>query len=224
MYSYNVYLESIDVDVLCSPEQVDRAQEVIEKRCGWIPTTKQLPDSSWIRYGKLLPNTQDAWIYLDLLTTQYKNLFHEDRSKSLPYDICFEAGMSEIKNIEGQDFKVPIKELLIAYKLKAYRDRTFDMLKERNIEHREHYRSKRTKDISDVIALIDPDYGPIDTEILIKIIVRFEIQIFLETIRNIQTETEAISQYRNRNYPIIRPWIERIVADLSYGLRKSTED
>lgn len=82
-----------------------------------------------------------------------------------------------------------------------------------------YFESKRIKDISDTLALIDPSYGPIDTFIIGQIIKKYELYLILETIENIKTETEAINRYRNMSLQNVEPWIDRIVMDLKYYLK-----
>jgi hypothetical protein len=59
----------------------------------------------------------------------------------------------------GATVYVPSKSLLFLYKLKAFRDRSFDLRKRGasiNRERREWMRTKVDKDGADLIALLDP--------------------------------------------------------------------
>jgi len=209
-------LESIDVDIVCAQESVYYVREIIESRCNWILTDRQLGDDSWAKFAKKLHGYEDEYIYLDLLTSNFSNVFHEDRNKNLPYTLCFENDMYEFRLIDNRNYKIPIKELLILLKLKAYRDRSYNLLRAKDQKQKMYFESKRIKDISDTLALVDPGYGPIDTSIIGQIIKKYELYFITESIENIKKETEAINRYRNMSLQDVEPWIDRILSDLSY--------
>jgi len=103
-----------------------------------------------------------GYIEIDVCTFEADTgSFHEDPNKMLPYALCNYPNL--VKNVsfnEKTAVYVPKKSLLFLYKLKAFRDRAFD-LKTRgaimSVERRQWMRTKLEKDGADLIALLDPN-------------------------------------------------------------------
>jgi len=55
--------------------------------------------------------------------------------------------------------------------------------------------TKITKDLSDSISLIDPNYGALDLTKLHRLIDEFDLYFLAETVANIPSQDEAIQQY-----------------------------
>ncbi|MEM3085078.1 MAG: hypothetical protein QXN83_08270 [Nitrososphaerales archaeon] len=84
--------------------------------------------------------------------------FHEDKSEVLPYSLCANDELRKEVAVEKDCFcYIPSKTLLLLYKIKAWRDRAFDvrtkgatMLAERLA----WMQAKVAKDQSDIIAVL----------------------------------------------------------------------
>ena len=192
-------------------------RNIIEDKCKWIPTEINLIDDSWTKYAKRIPENEDYFVNLDLLTSNFSNIFLEDNSKKIPYKICFLTGNHENRNVYDIPVNVPIKELLVLLKLKAYRDRNINYNKavEKGDEKKmSYYESKKNKDVSDVIALIDPQYEAIDTFKLSNLIKTNNLQFILDTFSRFELESNAISQYNNLSWSDVEPWLVKIYEDL----------
>jgi len=86
-------------------------------------------------------------------------LFHEDGRKRLPYSLCEQEGhRKEVVIANDCICYVPSRALLTLFKMKARRDRLFDIKNKgatMNPSSVEWLRGKVTKDGSDIIALLD---------------------------------------------------------------------
>ena len=208
VYAYNPYLESIDIDIVAKHNNVAKITATAQENCGWIPDT-ELADETFSRYAKTI-NHEDK-IFLDILSTNFANTFHENRVKQLPYALCVKNGGFLRKYIDTISVNVPIKELLLLYKLKAYRDRIFRFPKEKDPKEKERLKTKITKDVSDVISLIDPDYGALDIGELSKFIDMFDLNFLSETLENLPSQSEAIYQYRHSSAKDVTNWVMRVM-------------
>jgi hypothetical protein len=86
--------------------------------------------------------------------------FHEDTSKSLPYSLCErDTCRKEARIARDTVCYVPCKALLALFKVKARRDRSYDIRTKgatMNASKLDWLRGKAAKDGSDIIALLDP--------------------------------------------------------------------
>ena len=208
VYAYNPYMESIDIDIVVRQEDFPKVINIAEEKCGWVPDI-ELRDETFSRYAKIIDHNQK--IILDIISSNFENRFHEDRTKLLPYDICFEDKWHCQRLINNISLNVPIKELLFLYKLKAYRDRTFRYGKEEDIEEKMKLQSKITKDLSDIISLMDPNYGPLDIGILNKLVNTYSLHFLHETLAKIHFQHEAIKQYRGTSSADVEKWAARVI-------------
>jgi hypothetical protein len=166
VFFYNPYLGSVDIDVV-GPSLNGTFDEIIEgyERSHGYEITKQdllgteIVASKPIRSkaGKKIGDMEiDACSYEQPAVGQ----FHEDKSKTLPYALCEKDGCKqEVSIAKGCVCYVPTKPLLTLFKVKARRDRSYDIATKgstMNSSKLEWLRSKVTKDGSDIIALLDP--------------------------------------------------------------------
>ena len=86
--------------------------------------------------------------------------FHEDQSLTLPYALCDQDGNKREVRIAPECVCYgPVKALLVMFKIKAYRDRSFDIRSRRatlNAARLAWLQGKVAKDATDIIALLDP--------------------------------------------------------------------
>ena len=154
--------------------------------------------------------------------------FHEDSDKKLPYALCGSSEFVE-KVVFDESGRlavyVPRKSLLLLYKLKAFRDRTFD-LKTRgpvmNIKRREWLQTKMEKDGADLIALLNPKpekyviKEEIDFDLLKKVLEKQQLHFGLETIKELPEKKRSVERHPGLEQKTIEKWVknflERIVA------------
>jgi len=216
VYAFNPYLESIDIDVVVPKDRISNIELILTQQCGWTQTTTDL--GIWKRFSKQIPDADPSDnIFFDLLSEDLTNPFHEDNNKRIPFSICLQSDHYIRRSIdENTRISVPIKELLFLYKLKSHRDRIFDLTsKEINEPYRSRLRAKATKDLSDSTALLDPNYGLLDLDMLKHLISNLDIQFLVETIRELPSQTEAVEQYRGTSPAEVRNGITQILEAMS---------
>ena len=166
IFFYNPYYGSVDIDVV-GPSLNGEFDEIIEgyERSHGYEIIKQdllgteIVASKTIRSkaGKKIGDMEiDACSYERAGVSE----FHEDNSKSLPYSMCERDGCKrEVRIRKDCVCYVPSKSLLALFKVKARRDRSYDIKTKgatMNPSKLAWLRGKVVKDGSDIIALLDP--------------------------------------------------------------------
>ncbi len=166
VYFYNPYYGSVDIDVV-GPSVKGTFDQIIEgyERSHGYEILQQDPLGTEItamkpiysKRGKKIGDMEiDACSYERTSATQ----FHEDDSKSLPYSLCERnACRREARIAKDAVCYVPSKALLALFKVKARRDRSYDIRTKgatMNPSRLAWLRGKAAKDGSDIIALLDP--------------------------------------------------------------------
>ncbi len=152
---------SVDVDLLLkSRKDVGLVKPFFDK-CGF---KLELDKNENVTFEKTLEkpieidNIKMEYFIFDIIIKDEPNKLHEDKNVDVSWDLCFEYN-KKIK-YEGLEFVIPIPELLLIYKVKAYRDRNYD--KHSMIDHFAgkkawHARKdfKINKDKRDILNLIN---------------------------------------------------------------------
>ncbi len=204
VYAHNPYQQSIDIDLIY---QHGVNIEGIVDELNWVPTESQETQGRILRYVKRF---DEQPLYLDLLSSENSNLFREDNTRSLPFSLALENQNKVTRTVEGMSVNVPKKELLIAYKIKAYRDRRRRVGSE-DLPEQEVARlqGKMTKDLTDIIALLDPQFEPVDREALHTLLTTHNIEFAFTTLQELTSlPAEVIGGYRGSTLIQVRSWIE----------------
>ena len=166
VYFYNPYYGSVDIDVV-GPSLGGAFGEIIEgyeRSHGYeIMQQDQLGTEITARkpiYSKRGKRIGDVEIDACTYERTSAGRFHEDGSKSLPYSLCDRDDCRrEAKIARDTVCYVPSKALLALFKVKARRDRSYDIRTKgaaMNPSKLAWLRGKVAKDGSDIIALLDP--------------------------------------------------------------------
>jgi hypothetical protein len=166
VFFYNPYYGSVDIDVV-GPSLDGTFDEIIEgyEISHGYEITKQGPLGTEVVASKTICSKAGKKIgdmEIDACSYEQPSVseFHEDKSKTLPYSTCEKDGCKrEVIIAKDCVCYVPSKPLLMLFKVKARRDRSYDITTKgatMNPFRLEWLRSKVTKDGSDIIALLDP--------------------------------------------------------------------
>ena len=165
VFVYNSYFGSVDVD-LVGPSMSGNFLDAIERyeRAHGYEEVRSAGLGIEVAYRKPMfsGNKFFGYVEIDVCTFEADvGSFHEDSSKELPYKLCDDPHLVRKVNFNGKSVAyVPKKPLLFLYKLKAFRDRNYD-LKTRGaimgVKRREWMRTKVEKDGADLIALLNPE-------------------------------------------------------------------
>jgi len=177
VYFYNPYYGSVDIDVV-GPSHRGAFDEIIEgyeRSHGYeilqqdaLGTEITASKPIYSKGGKRIGDMEiDACTYERTSASQ----FHEDGSKSLSYSLCEREGCKkEVRIARDCVCYVPSKALLALFKVKARRDRSYDIRTKgatMNEARLAWLRGKVAKDGSDIIALLDPkDRGAILKDVM----------------------------------------------------------
>lgn len=225
VFVYNSYFGSVDIDLvgpsmggrfLSIIERFERSHGYEEERRNMLGLERVLRKPI-LKGGKL-----HGYIEVDACTFE-SNLagFHENPGKKLPYSLC---GNPELVNkvvLDGErEVFVPKKPLLFLYKLKAMRDRTFDLRTRGAVlgaERRVWLQSKLAKDGSDLIALLDPEpqrsikLEKFDFSLLKELVKNHSLHFALETVRKLPDMRKSLGRYSNINQEKVKEWANKLL-------------
>lgn len=228
VFVYNSYFGSVDIDIVGASmggsfldvvERYERTHGYEEaKSMGFgIETAYRKPIT---RQGKFF-----GYVEIDVCTFEADvGSFHENSEKKLPYALCDDARfLKTVTFNEKLVVYVPKKALLFLYKLKAVRDRSFD-LKTRGVvmstERREWMQGKIEKDGADLIALLNPeperyvDKGELDYELLKELIERQNLRFALQSLNELPNMKKSLEIHGNIGQKLVEQWVRVLFENL----------
>jgi hypothetical protein len=181
---------SVDVDVLLkSKEDIGKIKEFFDRDNFKIEIDRKgnITFEKILESHMMIDDVKINSIIFDIMLEKEENFLHENKNISIPWSLSFKYN----KNIKYKevDLKIPLPELLLIYKIKAYRDRTFDKFK--FMEHMKHKKIWQTrkdfkinKDKRDILNLLE--LVKLDSEIINKILNKTSFRVkFNETFNEI---------------------------------------
>lgn len=204
VYFYNSYYGSVDIDVVGASlkgafEEIMHGYEFVRDAFG----VESAASKPIFRGKKKIGEMEiDACSY----ERTEASCFHEDRSKALPYSLCGRKGYArEVRLSKDAVCYVPSKALLALFKVKARRDRSYD-IRERgatmNPERLAWLQGKVVKDGADIVALLDPEprraflHDSLDYGQLKRIAEEFGVMTMAkETLGEVLNDRKVLQQY-----------------------------
>jgi hypothetical protein len=226
VYFYNSYFGSIDIDIV-GPSHQGRFMEIIERYERTHGYEYIAKDQLRLEVTSRKPVIQNGRVigYMEIDACTFEDPkpgnFHEDPNKQLPYSLTAKKQhQKEVKLEEDAICYIPSKPLLLLYKIKAARDRVYDLKTGGTIMEPaklERLRGKVTKDRADVLALLDPNPSKIiveegfDINAFYSLVKEFNLEFMLTTITELPRYRDSIQLY-NPNLKIkqIQEWIKTI--------------
>lgn len=209
VWMYNSYLGSVDIDIV-GPSLKGSFDYVIE-RYEQIHQYERVERGLLgfeYAYRKPILRGSETIGFVDIDACSFEadtGSFHEDAAKSLPYRLCANPGLVHEITLDGDALCfIPRKSLLFLYKLKAERDRSFDLRTRgavMGVERRNWLEAKLSKDQSDLIALLDPEprnrvvIDEVEGEVVRRIIVDHGIGFVYDSVSSLPRRAEAIARY-----------------------------
>jgi len=227
VYFYNSYFGSIDIDIV-GPSHRGRFIDLIERyerTHGYEFTAK---DELGLEVTSKKPVYQNdsliGFIEIDACSFEdpKPGSFHENPQKLLPYTLTAEKQyQKEIKLEEDAICYIPTKPLLALYKIKAARDRAYDLRTKGTIMEAakaERLRGKLTKDRADILALLDPQpknyiiKEEFKIEVFHRLIEKLDLGFTYETLAELPKYNDSIQLYNPTiNSKQIQKWIKKII-------------
>jgi len=227
VYFYNSYFGSVDIDMV-GPGHRGLFMDVIERyerTHGYEFVAKNqlglevMCRKPVIRNGKII-----GYLEIDACTFEdpKPSRFHEKPDRQLPYSLTAkEQYRRKVKLGKDAVCYIPSKPLLLLYKIKAVRDRIYDLRTKGAIVEPakvEKLRGKITKDRADIIALLDPNPGKclieesFDIDVFQSLVKRFELEFALTTLIELPKYRDAIQLYNpNLDAKQLEKWIKTIM-------------
>ena len=225
VFIYNSYLGSVDIDLVGPSmggqfldiiERFERIRGYEEERRNMLGLERVFRKPIW-KEGKL-----HGYIEIDACTFE-SNLarFHESPEKKLPYSLCGDPKLVNKVVFDGKrEIFVPKKPLLFLYKLKALRDRTFDLRTRGAVlgaESRVWLQSKLAKDGSDLIALLDPEPQRFirperfDFSLLKRLVETHRLHFAFESVRKLSEMRASLDRHSNVDQEKVKEWVNKLL-------------
>ncbi|MBD3170974.1 hypothetical protein GF326_00740 [Candidatus Bathyarchaeota archaeon] len=228
VYLYNPYLGSVDID-LVGPSMgglFDATLEGFERERDYQAVTTG-PAYLGTSFRKPIYRDELVVGYMEIDACTYENdpkVFHEDPAKVLPYSLCGRPGfLTEVSLGQNLEARIPVKSLLFLYKLKALRDRQYDLEVGRAVLGTERVawlEAKIVKDGSDLISLLDPKpvnavvEQILDPQIVKELIDEFDLGFCHKSIDSLPDLVNSCAQYRNIDPSRVRSWTSLLLEQI----------
>jgi hypothetical protein len=212
VFSYNPYQGSFDIDCV-GPREPFYTQLDLYMKTHHYELVKRDPIGLTKFFVKRVYRDDHhvGDIHIDACSFQDEIPFMENTDKRLPYGLCARSECVSRRQVDSTYVWVPTKELLFLYKLKALRDRTWRLPHEKlEASDRSYLEGKIEKDKTDLLALLDPEHGPLDPQRLRDLIEEFDLEFVLDTIQHLSDEQNAIDNYRKTRRDV-EAWVDRIL-------------
>lgn len=226
VFCYNSYIGSVDID-LVGPSMgglFDATLEGFERERGYQAVTSG-PLYLGTSFRKPIYELEELRGYMEIDACTYENdkrSYKENPEKELPYILCSRDGMLTPVTLGNNcEAYIPKKSLLFLQKLKALRDRQYDLREQGAVlgfERAEWLRSKIVKDGSDLISLLDPTPDPclvnqeINTGTLGELISEYNLHFCIESIGRLPTMKLSCQQYKNTHEDIVQKWVSDLLS------------
>lgn len=214
VFSYNPYQGSFDIDCVGPREPFYSQLDLYMSSHGYeLKRRDRIGLTKFFAKPIAEQGSHIGDINIDACSFEDENPFKENTNTRLPYGLCAKTEYIDRRQINSTYVWVPTKELLFLYKLKALRDRTWIMVNEEpEPAERSYIQGKMEKDKTDLLALLDPEYEPLDSWVLYGIIKDFELGFIIDTIRKLPNEQDAINNYKKTKKDI-ENWVSRILQE-----------
>jgi len=228
VYLYNSYTGSVDID-LVGPSMgglFDATLESFERERGYQPVAYG-PMGLETSFRRPIIESGELHGYMEIDACTYEHdtrSFKENPLKELPYELCSRKGMTTQVTLDRNcEALIPVKPLLFLYKIKALRDRQYDLREKEAVlgyERAAWLRSKIVKDGSDLISLLDPGKYPrivnqeFDTHVLKGIIDEFDLGFVKRSIEHLPLMSASRQQYRNVDEESVKQMVKHILNEL----------
>jgi len=229
VYFYNPHFGSVDIDVV-GPSMGGAFHDALDSYVhangySLVPMDAMglqlVPVKEIRKKGTVIANVElDAATFEDPAASK----FHEDNRKELPFALCWEEEhRRDVTLAKDCVCYIPSKSLLLLYKIKALRDRSFDLKTKGATMHPkrvEWLRGKVAKDRTDILALLDPEpKNPlisegIDRERIKTICTKFKLGFCLETLEQLLDNKEALGKYHVYNPNLTNKKLRSIIDKL----------
>lgn len=236
VFLYNPYQGSVDIDVV-GPSMGSTFKSIIDRYVvsnGYdlepldalglsVTPIKRVRD----KRGNIVAEIElDVATFEDLAASK----FHENSDKGLPYGLCWETVNRREVHLEDCAFYIPSKTLLFLFKVKALRDRIYDLATKgptMSARRVSWLRRKALKDKTDLLALFDEDpprkpvvTEAIDSEIMGSIIGAHRLEFIIQSIEELAQDAQALAIYQHYNPRLDEKKVRDSIQIILHGSKK----
>lgn len=237
VFVYNSYFGSVDIDFVGPSMNGNFLDTIVRyERTHGYEEVRSAGLGIEVAYRKAITKNDKFFGYVEVDVCTFEadsGSFHEDPNKKLPYALCGNPEFVEKVTFNESDklvVYVPRKPLLLLYKLKAYRDRTFD-LKTRgpvmSTERREWLQTKVEKDGADLIGLLNPEpeqyiiNQEFDFGLLKHLLEKQQLHFVLKTIKELPEKKKSVERHPSVKQKTIKNWVETFLEQLEEDHEKN---
>lgn len=184
--AYNMWYGSIDIDLVMTGDARDRLHSHLRSR-GY--SEGGLFDDE----GFGLNHTAGR-IVIETFSRDNPQPFESRRDHRLDFDVLEDPKRTREREIEDVLARVPSREVLLAFKLKAAWDRSRRLEEDRSPDP-DYEESKVIKDNADALALLDPSAGGQEIDLTWMSQLYTDHPFLVETTRGIHQDQDALDDY-----------------------------
>jgi len=225
VFFYNSYMGSADID-LVGPSMgglFDNTIEGFERSQGYEAiSTDPLGLETSFRKPIMENGVIIGHVMIDACTYERDSgRFHEDPGKKLPFALCDDQKLlSQVELDARRQMYIPKKSLLLLYKLKAFRDRQYDLRTKGPIlssQKRIWLNDKWVKDGADLIALLDPQPRSwivderLDVDLFHGVVEEYSLEFALDSLRALSDLNRSLELYINAEREEVSDWVKNIL-------------
>lgn len=210
VYTYNPYYGSRDIDVVFIGRGIfQRVINLYMAASGYTLKARGLFETVFEKDIKT--KTGVSSINIDACSKEDKNIFKEEKNRELPWDLAFKNS-NTIELRKGIFYFVPEPSLLFLYKLKAMRDRTYDLREAQGLERRRYLEGKIFKDKADSVALLDPkNKYKVTKDKFYQFVEKHKVtELMKDALRIIYEDSETMRFY-GADISSARAWLEKLL-------------
>lgn len=206
VHSYNNYYGSIDIDLYTNSKTKASLMHYLKTKRGYTPSGNSEISSSVSKHS---PSGE---IIIDFLSDE-SDIQFKGRKEMLGFSILRDR--SVMRSIDGDlGMRVPERTLLLIYKLKALWDRTW-IIENMDVPNSEYLRGKIAKDRSDILALIDQEYGDMEIDLNFLGEQLGRLDFLMEELRKIPDSKDTLEKYGRMDADRAKDTIDRMISLIS---------
>jgi hypothetical protein len=228
VFVYNSYFGSVDIDLVGPSMSGNFLDFIVQyERTHGYEEVHSLGLEIEVAYRKPITKGNRFHGYVEIDVCSYEadaGSFHEAPNSKLPYVLC--SNTNYVKKAEFNEDAVayvPRKSLLFLYKLKAFRDRSFDLKTKGAVmsrERREWIQTKAEKDGADLIALLSPNpdqcliTDDFDFKLLRQLVEDQKLDFALDAIKELPTLRKCVDRHPSLETGEVKKWVKNFFNNL----------
>lgn len=199
--AYNMWYGSVDIDLVATSDGRDALHQHLR--------SQGYGEGGLFEEEGFGLNHTAGRIVVETFNRAHNQPFESRKDHRLNFDVLDEPGQTVTGEIDGVAAKIPSREVLLAFKLKAAWDRNRRLQEDRSPDP-SYEQDKLVKDRADVLALIDPDEGVKQIDLAWMSEFYEDHPFIVETTRKVYRTSDGPGLYEISQDEAER-WVERLL-------------